>query len=99
MTCIANLSVQPRQILPQGDAVADITHSEDKLSLIPGNAVRRATPGGILRLILPAEDATFCGPSNLVPTLPPPRTALHFLRTHFACSRSWKDQKREVYRA
>ena len=34
-------------IVPQGDAAADITHREDKLILIPGNAVGTATPEGI----------------------------------------------------
>ena len=30
-------------IVPQGNVVADMTHSEDKLILIPGNAVGTAT--------------------------------------------------------
>jgi hypothetical protein len=34
-------------IVPQGDVVADMTRSEDKLMLIPGNAVGTATPVGI----------------------------------------------------
>ena len=33
--------------VPQGDAVADITRSEDEPILIPGNAVGTATPKGI----------------------------------------------------
>ena len=34
-------------IAPQGDVVAGMTRSEDKLMLIPGNAVGIATPVGI----------------------------------------------------
>ena len=34
-------------IVPQGDVVVDMTRSEDKLMLIPGNAVGTATPVGI----------------------------------------------------
>ena len=33
-------------IVPHGDAVADITRSEDKLNLMPGNALGTATPEG-----------------------------------------------------
>jgi hypothetical protein len=34
-------------IVPQDGVVADITRSKDKLYLIPGNAVKTATPEGI----------------------------------------------------
>ena len=34
-------------IIAQSDAVADMTRSNDKLNLIPGNAVGTATPEGI----------------------------------------------------
>ena len=35
------------EIVPQGDVVADMTRSEEKLNLIPGYAVGTATPVGI----------------------------------------------------
>ena len=39
--------VSDATVVSQGDLIADMTRSEDKLILIPGNAVGTATPVGI----------------------------------------------------